>query len=186
MMRTMLLILLAMLVGCGGCASVPSHDELKATTHRIVARDNKAGAFVICGSTAISPDRLQTAAHCLNGKTLVYVGDTAVQVKTVDYRPDADLATVTLSAPVFRRWAKAGPPPKQGDRLRWWGNPNGIGDVYREGVVATVSGGLVAVDAMTCRGDSGSGLFNASGELVAVMSRLSPEVSPCMFGIGQR
>lgn len=182
-MRIMLLTLLVLLAGCGGCVSVPSHDELKATAHRILLKSGDV--WTICGATATGPDMLETAAHCTAGKVLVRVGGAQVEVESIQYR-ETDRATVKLARPIFQRWAKIGPIPKQGDRLRWWGNPSGIADVYREGIVATVSGGLVAVDAMTCRGDSGSGLFNAAGELVAVMSRLSPEAGPCMFGIGQR
>jgi hypothetical protein len=62
----------------------------------------------------------------------------------------------------------------------WWGNPQGVPNVYREGYVAAVSGDQIAVDGTICHGDSGAGIFNQQGQVVAVVSAMSDE-NGCTF-----
>lgn len=175
-----LLPLVFLLAGCG-CVSVPSHDAVRAMTHRIDVQTVRG--IMGCSATAIGPDKLLTASHCVDSMIALYVDEKPATVVSVT--TDDDRAIATLSAPVFATWAQIGPTPKQGDPVRWWGNPRGVTDVYRESVVAAVEPTLIALDAMVCHGDSGSGIFNASGQVVAVMSRMAPDVGPCVFGVAQ-
>lgn len=186
-MRAYLLSALLLVAGCG-CAGItasvaPAHEAVRATTHRIKVRvpDGMMG----CSATAIAADRLLTATHCVAGMTELYVDDEGVEVAGVKVR--GDRATVTLAEPAFTVWAQLGPRPKQGDRVRWWGNPRGIQNIYRESIIAAVVPGQVVVEAMVCPGDSGSGIFNEAGQVVAVMSEMGPDYKgvPCVFGIGQ-
>jgi len=180
-MRTILLSALLLVAGCG-CVSIPTHSDLRATTHRIEVLRLDGGA--ICSATAIAADTLLTATHCMSGAIGLVVDDSPATVAEVTV--EGDRATIRLSAPVFATWAQLGPTPEQGDRVRWWGNPRGIADVYREAVVASVQGGVIAVGAMVCHGDSGAGIFDAAGQVVAVISRMAPDVAaPCVFGVAE-
>jgi S1-C subfamily serine protease len=169
------LLLLALLAGCGGCASVPevpSHDELRALSLRLEWPET------VCTGTPVAADVIRTAAHCLAGGLLI-VNGTAVAV--VGVKPiTTDVVDLTIAGQRFDRWAVQGPALKQGDRVRWWGNPMGEPDVYREGYVSKVGREAVFIDATICRGDSGSGIFNAAGQLVGVVSMMT-DAAGCTF-----
>jgi S1-C subfamily serine protease len=128
---------------------------------------------------------LRTAKHCIDGAPLRTVNGQAVEVASMVVKGD-DETDITLTKPMFKHWAKVGPTPKQGDRIRYWGNPLGIANVYREGVVVAVTDKVIAVQLQVCHGDSGAGMFNDKGELVGVVVRMLPEQSPCTFMVGQR
>lgn len=181
-MRLLALLLLALVGGCSGCASVPSHDELRSLA-LLLTWDRGEDGLDICGGTPVAADALETAQHCIANAPMA-VNGAAVKVKAVEVR-GTDRVTITLTEPMFRRWAKIGPQPKQGDRMRWWGNPEGLADAYRVGWVVSVGEGYIAVDAMVCKGDSGSGLFNDAGELVGVVSQRVPEQGKCQFMVAR-
>lgn len=175
------LLLLLSLTGCGGCASIPTADELQATT--LILRMERG----LCSGTAIGPDLILTAKHCKAGGTLLRVGDDQVTVsKMFDGKDDRLL--IELTKPTFKRWAKLGAAPKQGDRIRFWGNPKGARSWYRVGYVVSTGPGMTVVDAYACPGDSGSAFFNDAGEVVAVLSYLTlPADVPaeCRFTVAQ-
>jgi V8-like Glu-specific endopeptidase len=169
-----LLPLLLLLAGCGGCASVPSHDDLRATTLRL---EFERG---LCSGTAIAPDVVLTASHCWNGGgKLVKVNGQPVQVTGIG-RDKHDTMTIRVTGVRFTHIAHLGNLPKQGDRLRWWGNPLGNPDVYRQGYVSRADGDVVVLDATICRGDSGAGLFTDAGLVIGVVTGMSDDKG-CTF-----
>ena len=172
-MRAFLLILLALASGCSGCASVPTHDQLRATTLRLEF------ARGVCSGTAIGPDLILSASHCLQGGTLKAVDGQAIKVVGIG-KNKHDTMTVRVSGIRFKRWAKLGRQPNQGDRIRWWGNPQGVPDVYREGYVSRSWTDGVLYDATICKGDSGAGIFNAAGEVVGVVTGMN-DMAGCTF-----
>lgn len=172
-MKAVLLILLAVLTGCGGCASLPSHDQLKDLTLRLEFTDG------LCSGTKIGPETLETAKHCMVGGPLLRVNGSAVKVLDVK-ETGKDRVEVKLSGVSWEHWAKRGPAMKQGDRIRWWGNPRGEPDTYREGYVSRIRADAVLVGAIICQGDSGAGLFNERGELVGVVSAMTDQYG-CTF-----
>lgn len=186
-MKLLLAILLLTLAGCGGCASVPevpTHDELRDLALWLVM-ERKDGTFGGCGGTPIAADTVVTARHCVEGAARVTIfGLDPVDVAKVEFS-GRDRAHVRLTKPVFKKWAEIGPEPKQGDRVRWWGNPHGIPDVYRVGVVIYTGMGVVVTDAQACHGDSGSALFNDAGQIVGVIWRLAPDIGVCKFTVAE-
>jgi hypothetical protein len=94
-----------------------------------------------------------------------------------------DRLRVVVSGVRFDTWATLGI-AKQGDHVRWWGQPQGAPFIYREGVVAAIFPDGFLLDATICHGDSGSGLFNAAGELVGVISFMTDDKG-CTF-VGAR
>lgn len=158
-----------LLTGCG-CTTLPT-ERLRATTLRLQGTG-------ICSGTAIGPDLVLTATHCL---PVTSINGTPVEVTAVA-TSSRDTARLRIKGLTFRRWSREGAAPKQGDRLRWWGNPLGVQDVYREGYVAAVKGDQLIIDATICKGDSGSGLFNRYGEVVGVVSAMT-DPHGCTFMI---
>lgn len=169
-----LLPLLLMLGGCGGCTSVPTHDQLRATALRLEFTDG------ICSGTAIGPDTLLTAVHCM-AHPLVRVNGQAVTV-TGSHKESRDRIVVKVSGIRFKTWAKRGPVPVQGDHLRFWGQPVGEQDVYREAVVSRVRTDQIILQSVVCPGDSGSGLMDAQGRVVGVVSAVTGD-RVCRFGL---
>lgn len=163
-MKFLALLLASLLMaGCSGCASLPSHTDLRATALRL----EFAGGGV-CSGTAISATTLVTAQHCLSG-TLETVNGVAVTVVGIG-KDKKDLATIKVTGTSFKTWAKFGPPLKQGDRIRWFGNPALVPDCYREGYVVSVRADGVLIDAPAFGGDSGAGVLDSQGRVVGVVT----------------
>lgn len=156
-----LLPLLLLLGGCGGCASIPSHSELRSMTVRLKFADGS-----ICSGTAIAADTLVTASHC--GASLATVNERRVKVTGVG-RDKRDMMTLRVSGVRFAHWARWGKPVTQGARVRWFGTPNGVA-MYREGYVTLANTDIVLIDAPAFGGDSGAGIWDERGELVGVLT----------------
>jgi hypothetical protein len=172
MTRAAALLLATMLAGCGGCASVPSHDDLRAMNHRLTVEHG------LCSGTAVGPDLLVTAQHCGEVRQ---VGGTPVTTSVVE-RGSRDFVLLRVSGVTFRQFAERGPMPRQGDRVRWWGNPVGEANVYRQGYVARVQDGTIVIAAQVCKGDSGAGLLNDKGQVVGVVSAMTA-APHCQFAL---
>jgi V8-like Glu-specific endopeptidase len=133
----------------------------------------------VCGATAVGPDMIETAAHCLQFPLESINGQPARIVRSMAVGQDR--IRVVVAGIRFARWAQLASPVVT-ERVRWWGQPMGVAFVYREGVVSWISDDrkAIAVDGTICHGDSGSGLFNDRGELVGVVSAMSSETG-CTF-----
>lgn len=170
-MRAYGILLAFLLAGCG-CASIPSHDTLRASALRLEYVNG------VCSGTAVGPDLLVTAIHCgiperVNG----------IPVRVVDRQAGSrDFVVLRIEGVVFRTYLPRGPQPKQGDRLRWFGNPGGEPDVFRQGYVARVSDGVIVIAAQICKGDSGAGLINDRGEVVGIVSAMTAQ-QHCQFAL---
>lgn len=74
----------------------------------------------------------------------------------------------------FETYASIAAPPKQGDHVFIFGNALGWHDLYREGYMVGVyhEAGFIwtMYDMNTYMGDSGSGIFDVDGRVVAVLS----------------
>ena len=174
-MKMMLALLLTLMMGCS-CASVaPAEINPRAFALRITTTRS------VCSATAVAADEIETAAHCLAYPLVSIEGKRATIV--AHHATGVDRVRVTVAGVTFAKWAKLGR-PKQADRVRWWGQPLGNPFVYREGVVAAVYTDGVLIDGTICAGDSGSGLFNAAGELVGVISFMT-DPHGCTF-VGAR
>ena len=128
---------------------------------------------------------LWTAKHCLKAGMLNYVNGHGVTAKRVIYGA-GDRVLFELDRPMFTRFAKIGPPPKQGDRIRFWGNPRGNVSWYRVGYVVAVEGDDIVIDAYACPGDSGAALYSDAGRIVGVLAHLTvrSDTAECRFTVG--
>lgn len=171
-----LLPILLLLAGCGGCVSIPSHSDLRATTLRLEFQRG------LCSGTAIAPDVILTASHCwASGGMLVRVNGQPVTVTGIG-RDKRDTMTIRVEGVTFTRFAKLGDLPAQGARVRFWGNPRGAEDVYRQGYVSRATSEGLIVDATICKGDSGAGLFTDAGRVVGVVSGMT-DLNGCTYMI---
>lgn len=162
------------LSGCG-CSTLPTHDEVRATTLRL-----EFGEKTLCSGTAIGPDLVLTAEHCLDAP-LTLVNGTLVASEVVARDAKRDTATLRITGLRFERWARFGPLPKQGARVRWFGHAGGVvDDLYREGYVSHVGDGYLVIVGNICKGDSGSAAFADDGRIVAVVSAMS-DANGCTF-----
>lgn len=152
-----------------------------------IAMDDRS----FCSATAVYSGKkpkatkmFLTAAHCVNRSAkvvrILFQQDgmwMEVDVNTeVIVKNDKDQALVRTNYPLQRAVSLTSKKYlKQGDRVKWWGSPAGLLDIYREGYVASVDpsdkGHYMLIPA-TARGDSGSGVFNSKNELVAVSSKV--------------
>lgn len=157
-MRILAILAAVMLAGCG---AVPHK-----TTHRLQFDDG------ICSATAVGSHTLLSAAHCFKDAHSLSIDGVPVEVTKI-ISDGADHVLVTVSA-TFEHVAKRGHQPYVGDRIHYWGNPAGLGDLYREGYVSGdwVMGGkaVALLDINGFYGDSGAGIFDADGQLIGVVS----------------
>ena len=167
-------LLLTLLLTLAGCADASPRDYAL----RIISHGNGRG--MACSATAVGPNAIETAAHCLQYPLVTINGRPAKVVRSEGISEDRIRVVVSVK---FRSWAPLGR-PVVGERVRWWGQPGGMSFVYREGHVSLVAPNGVMVDGTVCYGDSGSGLFNDAGELVGVVSAMTSETG-CTFVIGR-
>lgn len=126
-----------------------------------------------CSATAVGPHTLLTASHCFEG------GNALVRVDGKDIRPLAyvsdgfDHTLVTVDE-TFAAYADIGRSPARGVHVSYYGNPGPFLKLYRDGRVygdTTLGGKNVTLYGLNgFPGDSGSGLFDDQGRLVAVIS----------------
>jgi hypothetical protein len=155
-------LLLVALMLVAGCAGAHPRD-IEANTLRL---DFEGGG--ICSGTAVARDIVLTADHCLaSGRLLKINGAEAYALKIVRDGKDHALVRVTTK---FKTWARMGPYPQTGDRVRWIGTPAGENAVYREGYIARSLPDELYISAIGFGGDSGSGIHDDRGRLVAVLS----------------
>lgn len=168
-----LAFLVLILSGCG-CSSLPTHDAIRATTLHLEFAES------FCSGTAVGPDLILTAEHCLDGALLKIDGH---PVKGTVTRRDTkrDMAWLRITGVRFTHWANRAGKARQGDRVRYWGHPGGVAQtVYREGYVTMIYDGALIVDSLICSGDSGSALWSDDGRIVGVVSAMT-DTNGCTF-----
>lgn len=128
-----------------------------------------------CSGVAVTPDTLYTAKHCVDdGNTVTAVNGKPVQVERIIHGV-GDRAAVVLKQAIFTSTAKVGGNPKQGDKIRWWGQPqlwpgqNTIPDTYREAYIAKVADEDMLFVGVVCPGDSGSPVFDSRDRLIGLV-----------------
>jgi hypothetical protein len=170
-MKALRVILLLMLstVCLSGTEKLPDiHKYTHVIGQHTVLQGNK------CSATAIGPHALLTASHCeLPTRDLGVDGRKATIVSFA--RDENDHTIYLLSGIEFKDFADVDESPLTvGEDLFMYGNPGELDDIFRKGYVSKVDDEddppYYYIDINTFFGDSGSGLFNRDGKLVAVLS----------------
>jgi hypothetical protein len=187
-MRVVLLALLTFLAGCGGCASIPQAGD------GAVSLDMGDGT---CSGTAVGRYTILTAAHCFGSDTGEMTVDGVLVGYRVAARDGSDHALVYVSA-AQKATARVAALPKPGSLVRLLGNPQGLPDLWRRGEFAgvwkvpacpvfkqTPGCEINLFDMNVTEGDSGAGIFDERGRLVAVLSGglKIPERTGVMWGM---
>lgn len=169
---------------------VPELDTIRVTApkrepHRAALRLHYLDG--LCSGTAVAPHTLLTATHCMDGAPLATINNIPTLVLAqVDDGNDHTLVTVVTEFPVWSPIAQR--KPVQGEPVRYWGNPMGLADVYREGYVGgycnvpdvcmdvppvrtgKLQGEAYMLITQGAPGDSGAGVLDARGNVIGVVS----------------
>lgn len=158
-MRCFAVLLLIVLAGCAQAR--PSTEQY---THRLGTQDGG-----LCSATAVGQRTLLTAKHCIKQTdSYVYLGGKRVGVTRIEV-DGSDHALLWVDQR-FRSWAQRGVSPKKGDPLHFYGNVDGLEQLYRAGYMSGWYGGAFVLEIPCAKGDSGAGVFNEQGQLVSVVS----------------
>lgn len=155
------LLMAAALAVVTACCSAPQASP-KAHTLRL---EMEGG---ICSGTAIGPDEVLTAVHCLENPLTRINGEPVQLLESRQIGPDMIVIRVDRRFDSWARWADR--QPEQGATVYYWGNPVGLPDVYRRGYVAGYNQGRILVDIEIGQGDSGAAVFDEHGRVVGVVS----------------
>jgi hypothetical protein len=163
-----LLALVLVVLSLTGCLPPRKHHDVKDATVRL-----ELVGLGTCSGTVIGPHAILSATHCFTEHAPVKVNGVMVLIER-EINDGAD-HTILIVDETFDYWASRGAQPSQGDTVQLWGNPDGKTDWYRRGYMVGVDtdeeGRQVRVyDVNGFFGDSGSGLFDADGRLIAVTS----------------
>jgi len=141
-----------------------------------------------CSATAVGPAALITAEHCtahISGDIVLLNGHEA-RVRDV-ITDNMDHAIIIFAESQFDRYAVIAKLPIVGDEVFMWGNSL-FDSFLRRGYVCTfvwnqpfmdipVGSGWMVMDMQVSGGDSGSGIFNKRGQLIAVLTGYSRSAS---------
>lgn len=196
MPRILSVLLIAISLGCSGGCGLPLHPAGPAGTSPVRVMVESAVRIVIdCdgdgrpegygSATVVGPRHLLTARHvaagCEDSPTPDLARFTAIRWDgaVVEVMPDAypadpevDAARlVVVGAHEFTTWAGISfETPQAGDRVY---NRAGDGDLkilhFKEGFVGSVFSDQIVLDLHGVPGNSGSGIFNARGELIGIL-----------------
>lgn len=148
---------------------IPKGEEFQhAATHHIHMDNVLEGAG--CSATAVGPHTLLTAGHCLIPSREITIDSDTAKVVSVDF--DSNDHLLIRVDQTFKAYLPISPRALAEDEtVHMWGNPGRSRDVYRIGKFERVEDGTLNLFLMPGGpGDSGSGIFDVNGKLVAVLS----------------
>lgn len=130
-----------------------------------------------CSGTAVAPQVIITAKHCMleqrtNAPLMssLYAGGEAVTISKI-IPAKYDQVFVIITGTTFKHIARMNfTPLPQGEEVYMFGYPANLGSMFRRGYYMGLSEYTQIFDMPDWHGDSGSGVFNSRGELVAVIS----------------
>jgi serine protease Do len=172
-----------MLATFPGCAATTTRELAAGMVASTVALATEDGT-VFCSGVAIAPNRIMTAAHCLNAASQIYVfseSDRTLRLIAVVWADVERDVTVADVAGAQYSPARLGDSSKlaRGDRVFNVGNTYGVLEFsFYAGVVSHVvrtltdiQGAFIQYQLETRGGNSGGPVFNEAGEVVAIHVR---------------
>lgn len=163
----------------------PAVDKAHKASYQIGQKAVSGGGF--CSATAVGPHALLTAAHCEIPTDDLYIRgieDNPVQI-VGKIRDEQDHSIYLLKGVTFPVYAEILPADKfeQGEDVFTFGNPGDWQDIYQRGYIAGIlvdrsmaaafgagNPDEILLDFQAFPGQSGSGVFNADGKLITVVS----------------
>jgi S1-C subfamily serine protease len=149
-------------LAAAACQQPDIHDQVRAATVRVEFADN------VCSGTAIGPQEILTATHCIRVGVPLRIDGKEVDY-TVQQNDGRDHVVLTVTE-IRKVYARIGEAPKTGDIVFIWGQPLGLENILRYGRVAGKRGRDYLFDINAIQGDSGAAIFNRRGEIVGIVS----------------
>jgi len=144
-----------------------------------------------CSATAIGPQAILTATHCELPDDTLYVEGRKVPLEIVRRMRDGNDHTIYLiKGTVFSVYANVSltDPVEVSEDVFIFGNPGKWSDVYQKGYIASIQvdnsieaafghagPDTILIDLQAFPGESGAGIFNTSGEVIAVLGFDCPQ-----------
>lgn len=184
MRRLWLLLLFIPLLGATPTSvQLSSQQELQSKANHWIKVENAEDAGG-CSATAISRHALLTARHCDLGEATVRVDDAEVAIvpdkKIFDQYDGMILVFSGWDFQDFVPLEAKYDTPWPGETLYLFGNPRGIRNIYRVGVLGGVTvstddeiapGATIFIGTMNVEpGDSGSSIYAADGRRVGILT----------------
>lgn len=183
----LMFLCLALTIGTPAYASERAAHQI---TFHMLRESDGATATTTCSSTAVGKRTLLTATHCFDMPegvriTKISLGDKEVTVERHE-TDGRDHSLVVLSGAEFQHSVRYQPRAlASGEDVRFWGWPAGFDRQFRRAYVSgtdqkflTMAGYRAwLLDGQGYPGDSGSGVYDARGRLVGVVSYIHKEVS---------
>jgi len=155
-----------------------------AATHRLTLYDMLSGnvrkPVGYCSGTVVGPHAILTAQHCFKNSNLVGLDDDKTLLHISEALLDGNDHVIYIVDRAFMTWTGINErQPISKELVHFWGNPGDSIDVYRDGyyksmcTVPYYDNGQTSLQCFvlsTYKGDSGSGVFDAAGSVIAVIS----------------
>jgi hypothetical protein len=160
-------------------------EQQHETAHRLRIYDihGEAGFKVVvggCSGTVIGPHAILTAQHCFANTNLVGLDMDVQPTQITSAILDGNDHVIYIVNRTFTQWSSVDENPLTvGEQIHYWGNPGQL-DVYGYGyfkesipfMEVDPSGTFIFQHFVmrVLHGDSGAGMFNDAGDIVAVVS----------------
>ena len=189
LMKLLLVLWLTALTSCANAGSAPVSDEPSIPTAEVLpvpiivdvskqykkARLNAARLVYrgsVCSGTKVYKDIILTATHCLDeNQDLLTVDQETFTIEAI-LDDGNDHALIKLSGANFTTFATVTALIPQGDVAYYWGNPASLDMLFRKTVFIGVDRELLLFDGNVFFGDSGAGMHDTNGSVIAVVSTL--------------
>lgn len=161
-------------------------EQQHATTHRIAVYDLEKGdtwnqEVGHCSGTVVGPHAILTAQHCFFDSNLIRLDSEKDPIHIVAAIIDGNDHVIYIVDRTFKTWASINERPLiPNESVHIWGAPGHNSDVYRSGYFVKYDTEKDLDPALkvqfenfilpTFGGDSGSGVFDENGNIVAVTS----------------
>lgn len=165
---------------------IPTMDQQHRSAHHINFKNIIEGDS--CSATAVGPHTLLTAGHCLMASTEIKIDGASAHIASLVF-DDADHMLIVTDA-TFKEWLRIDQTAvdniSPGTAVHMWGNPGRSTDVARSGSFIrwedysdTIQ--LAVFELPIYAGDSGSGLLNDAGAIIAVASLGNQSANTAVF-----
>jgi hypothetical protein len=161
-------------------------EQQHATTHRLAVYDLLEGKGFNgeaghCSGTVVGPHAILTAQHCFTNSNKIRLDAETEPLHILAVFPDGSDHVIYLVDHTFTAWASISERPLvPSESVHIWGAPGKNSDVYRSGYFMKMTTEKSVDPALTFQfelfvlpifpGDSGSGVFDENGNVVAVTS----------------
>jgi hypothetical protein len=176
-------VLCFLLLSASAFAMSPAVDKAhKASLH--VGQATLSG-HVFCSATAIGPQAVLTATHCELPDETLYIENANPAEIVGRIRDGQDHTIYLLKGATFADYVLVDlkDPVEVSEDIFTFGNPGDWDDVYQRGYIASIQKDrslaaslgdgypdTILLDLQAFPGESGAGIFNAKGDVIAVLS----------------